>query len=46
MQPTASIWVTRLTDIPEYYRNTGIPVANTGIPVKDTPTEDINTGSN
>ena len=29
-------WVTRITEIPEYYRNTGIPVKNIGIPVKDT----------
>ena len=28
--------VTRITEIPEYYRNTGIPVKNIGIPVKDT----------
>ena len=27
--------VTRITEIPEYYRNTGIPVKNIGIPVKD-----------
>ena len=31
-----SIGVTRITEIPEYYRNTGIPVNNIGIPVKDT----------
>ena len=28
--------VTRITEIPEYYRNTGIPVKNIGIPLKDT----------
>ena len=28
--------VTRITEILEYYRNTGIPVKNIGIPVKDT----------
>ena len=28
--------VTRITEIPEYYRNTGIPLKNIGIPVKDT----------
>ena len=27
--------VTQLNEIPEYYRNTRIPVKNTGIPVKD-----------
>ena len=27
--------VTRITEIPEYYRNTGIPVKNIGIPMKD-----------
>ena len=28
--------VTRITEILEYYRNTGIPVKNIGRPVKDT----------
>ena len=28
--------VKRITEIPEYYRNTGIPMKNIGIPVKDT----------
>ena len=28
--------VTQITEIPEYYRNTGIPVKNIGIPLKDT----------
>ena len=28
--------VTRITEIPEYYQNTGIPVKNIGIPLKDT----------
>ena len=32
----ATVAVTRITEIPEYYRNTGIPVKNIGIPVKDT----------
>ena len=27
--------VTQLTEIPEYYRNTGIPMKNIGIPVSD-----------
>ena len=31
-----TLGVTRITEIPEYYRNTGIPVKNIGIPVKDT----------